>query len=70
MASGEFHPDLVINMDESEFCRIPLKTSQKNCAFTAPRRPGQDFLTFPTRTMFELWQQLPCPSVASCRCGS
>jgi hypothetical protein len=33
LVSGEFHQDLVINMDEAGFCQRPLKGSQKNYVF-------------------------------------
>jgi hypothetical protein len=29
LVSGEFHPDLALNMDESGFCQRPLRGTQK-----------------------------------------
>jgi hypothetical protein len=44
MISGEFHPDLVINMNESGFCQRPLKASQENCVFIRTEETKPRFL--------------------------
>jgi hypothetical protein len=47
MASSEFHPDLVINMDESGFYQTPLKNSRKNFVFIGTEKPRPRFLEVP-----------------------
>jgi hypothetical protein len=47
IVSGEFHPDLVINMDESRLCQRPLKDSQRNCVFIRTEETRPKFLHVP-----------------------
>jgi hypothetical protein len=44
MLSQSFHPDLIINMDESGFTGRPLKGTQKNCVFSRDRPIKPRFL--------------------------
>jgi hypothetical protein len=47
MVSGEFHSDLLVNMDESGCYQRPLKCSQKNCVFVRTEEPRPRFLDVP-----------------------
>jgi hypothetical protein len=44
MDSGEFHPDLVINMDKLGFCQRSLKDSQKKGVFICTEETRPRFL--------------------------